>query len=451
MSTTSLPLRTRSLRKPLERGSALVDTTQQDVSTQGARNSQSPTRLPTMSRRTARTASDAGHGSGKASTVTRGPSVRGDITNKSKDALGRKTSVSRPETHADPIKQDRSRPPITTSRHLRQTSSSTTSALTGSSTHTRNKSLSSLSGARPSLRPASRVREGDVASKAALSEQTEHRRPAFSALQQHFSPAKNLAPKPHLAAFLAPPSPSKLPVNIALSAATTRLQSELLQLHLLHQDADQVALEWNASAKRKLRDKFEHVAQQRRRVADMEEQRVAQINAMALHEWEQVGAPGMSLEEKIQVLSESLTGVWNLSEPDGRYERLVRRFERWLSRCHTIRESRNRNHEPPEDMMFVEPLDEKWKGECRLLKRKVEGWHEQLQHLGTLPEGSSVAQVINGCHTLVRGVQAELATMTQIEHDAVTTENAWIRSMNDDNASDQDDTPPPAGAIWRAF
>ncbi|RYC58727.1 hypothetical protein CHU98_g7474, partial [Xylaria longipes] len=67
------------------------------------------------------------------------------------------------------------------------------------------------------------------------------RRPVFSTNQQHYSPAKTLAPKPLTSTFLAPPSPSKQPVNVALTAETSRLQTELLQLSLLHREAPGVS------------------------------------------------------------------------------------------------------------------------------------------------------------------------------------------------------------------
>jgi hypothetical protein len=249
--------------------------------------------------------------------------------------------------------------------------------------------------------------------------------------------------------LLAPPSPSKLPSNIAISAETAKLQNELLQLHLLHKDVAQVEREWRSSAKRKLGARFQSVVERNEKLAALEAEEMGKINAAALQQWQDTGTPGWGLEEKIQTLDEVLKGVWNLGESGGKYARVVGKFERWMRSCQDILETRSRDDELlEEDIVFLEGLDSGWKDDCLILGRKLESWRDHLKHLGSPDSGSSLATVVDGCRSLVRGMLAELAIMGQIERDAVAMELEWIKSMNDDTMDD-DESTPVAGAVWR--
>ncbi|TVY78111.1 hypothetical protein LSUE1_G006096, partial [Lachnellula suecica] len=272
------------------------------------------------------------------------------------------------------------------------------------------------------------------------------RKPAFSTLQQHFSPAKSLAPKPHPATFLAPPSPSKLPSNIAISSETSKLQAELLQLHLLHKDAATVDKQWRASAREKLGRRFDNVVSRHEALVREETGESGKVNAVAFRKWEDE-TPGWGLGERVQVLDGVISGVWNLGESGGKYGRVVRRFEKWLSRAQGILAGRESENEDI-DVVFLEELDGAWKDECLVLARKLEGWKEQLRGLEEPDKGSSLAAVLEGYRRLVQGMLVELSVMAQIERDVMARERKWIRDMNDD-VSDDDRDMPVAGACWR--
>jgi hypothetical protein len=240
-----------------------------------------------------------------------------------------------------------------------------------------------------------------------------------------------------------------LPSNIAISAETAKLQNELLQLHLLHKDADFVGNEWRSSAKRKLGARFQSVVAKHDELVHLEVEETGKINAAALKKWQDKGIPGWGLEEKIQMLDEVVTGVWNLGESGGKYARAVRKFERWLSRSQDILEARVHDEGLKDDqVIFLEELDAGWKDDCLIVGRKLEIWKNHLKDLGSPDSGSSLATVVEGCQRLVRGMQTELNVMAQIERDAVRMEVDWIKSMNDDVLDDDDDRPV-AGAIWR--
>jgi hypothetical protein len=254
--------------------------------------------------------------------------------------------------------------------------------------------------------------------------------------------------------FLAPPSPSKLPANIAISAETNRAQIELLQLHLLHRDAATIDTAWRSSAKQKLGDRFAALGRASAALSAKEAEQTESTNVLALRSWGSGG--GMGLEERIQALDSVLSGVWSLDEPGGRYARVLRRFERWAERMCEVEEARARGDGPGmldgEGVAFVGELDAAWKADCAALARKLEGWGRQLQELGEVPgeeevQTSSLGVILSRCRALARDRLAELSVMDRIERDAVRREGEWIQRMNMD---DGDDTPR-AGAIWRAL
>jgi hypothetical protein len=203
------------------------------------------------------------------------------------------------------------------------------------------------------------------------------------------------------------------------------------------------------SAKRKLGARFQLVVDRNDELLHLEVEETGRINAAALKKLQDVDAPGWGLGEKIQVLDEVMTGVWNLGDSGGKYARVVRRFERWLSRCQHILASRNDcDGFADGEVIFLEELDHSWKDDCLLIGRKLGTWRSHLRDLGTPDHGSSLAAMVNGCRSLVEGMLMELGVMAQIEQDAMTMERKWIKRMNDDEMDDNINTPV-AGAIWR--
>jgi hypothetical protein len=172
------------------------------------------------------------------------------------------------------------------------------------------------------------------------------------------------------------------------------------------------------------------------------------INAVALKEWEEAGTPGWGLEERVQVLDEVLSGVWNLGEAGGKHARIVRKFEKWVIRCEEILRDREQDKmlDEEEEIVFIEELPAAWKDECLVLGRKLEGWRDALRDLGTLEQESTLKSVVDGAGALVNGMIMELEMMARIEADAVGLEQEWIKSVN---GSLEDDDTPAAGAVWR--
>jgi hypothetical protein len=217
-------------------------------------------------------------------------------------------------------------------------------------------------------------------------------------------------------------------------------------LHLLHKDADVVTKEWKASAKSKLGIRFQDVVERNDALVQLEVNETGKVNAVVLRNWQEQSSPGWGLDEKIQALDEVITGVWNLGEHNGKYARIVRKFERWLSRCQGILAARENGLE--EDFTFLEGLENSWSDDCLNIGRKLETWREQLRDLGELDKGSSLGIVVEDYRALVKGMIEELTVMGRIEKDMMKREREWIRSINDEESDDGG--IPTAGACWRA-
>ncbi|KAM3511271.1 hypothetical protein MY11210_005072 [Beauveria gryllotalpidicola] len=301
-------------------------------------------------------------------------------------------------------------------------------------------------------------------------------RPAFNTLQQRFSPAKTDSPKLPTASYTQPSSsPSKLPANVAASAETARLQAELLQLHFLHRDAGKVESQWHASAKTKLGLRFHELRDAHRALADREAAAVEADNLQGLQRW-----GGALLDAKIRSLDAAISGVWAMSEPGGKYARVVRRFERWVERVMDLEEARDNGTigllasgggggsitlgsstgsgggAAVEDALFVPELDPAWADDCESMARKLEDWRDQLegaclknQHGGAEATMTSLGRMLDGARSLVRDMLAELSAMEEIRQAALARQEDWIEAMNRDD--DESDIPLRAGAVWRAI
>ncbi|KAI1128522.1 hypothetical protein F5Y10DRAFT_240275 [Nemania abortiva] len=542
MSSTTGISRTRSIRQPAVKDNEVPQ--RKPVSSRNEPRNVSPSRLPmkpptTTSRTRAPTgltsrqisggssakgsSRSAEHGApAPAKPLGRAPSVRqaASTTTTSSANTGRLAGITRPRssggvhptaaprerhmghsrakstvtsltaaTTLRPLSHAHAAPPRSNPSPAPSTASSTsTTTQTTSTSSTRPQTRSQTQQARVPSQTHSRSQSHSATTTTSTS--LAARRPAFNTNQQHYSPAKSLAPKPLTATFLAPPSPSKQPVNVALTAETSRLQTELLQLSLLHREAHAVSASWHASARSKLGARFKEVAAADRALRAAERERAEARGLGDLIRWgdagpEEVGEDRgrgdaksrtrngnqskLSLDEKVQLLDQVLNGAWALGEPGGRYQRVVRAFEEWAALVAEIRAAQRggdidgllargsgsgfESGEGEEIGIFVSDLDASaWKRDHAGLVRVLEGWRRTLGQLGTVDDDgdqtsgengsrgsgtketklkprSGLARTLSGCRGLVHGMLAELRVMEQIEMDALAAEEQWMEMM----------------------
>ncbi|KAF2000674.1 hypothetical protein P154DRAFT_491366 [Amniculicola lignicola CBS 123094] len=272
-------------------------------------------------------------------------------------------------------------------------------------------------------------------------------RPAFSTLQQHFTPKKGA--KPPTSAFLHPAPDVGLQ---ALPSETASLQAELLQLHLLHSEAERTARQWELSAERTLLRRFDHVVSLYRLVRDLERQDQENKNVRALCEWSS-SDPSSGLMEHIQLLAGPLHELPSLVDNEGRFTRLVGEFDRWKAWVEDIWSTRANGEElRGGDLRSAEGLGDSWKADQAALTRKLTSFTHDLDRLTQPSQGSSIACVVSTCKELLQGLADELQIMEKIEADLVVREKAWVEmrlgAIARDIGSDLFD-PSPMIEAWR--
>jgi hypothetical protein len=249
-------------------------------------------------------------------------------------------------------------------------------------------------------------------------------RPAFSTLQQHFTPRKT--GKAPTSAFLHPPA---LEVGVgSLSAEMIGLQSELLQLHLLHESSAETNRLWELSAKRSLRGKFDEVASLHQVMRESERLGKEQQNIQALREWNS-GNSSFALVEHIQILSGPLHELPSLVDSGGRFKRHMAEFESWTSNVVEVWSTREDDVDGQcGGLGHVEGLGDSWKAENATLTRKLTTFSRDLDRLTQPASGSSIASIVATCKVLLDGILDELLIMQTVETSVVAREQAWVET-----------------------
>lgn len=254
-------------------------------------------------------------------------------------------------------------------------------------------------------------------------------RPAFSTLQQHFTPRKT--GKAPTSTFIHAPEP----VNHVLPPEIIALQSELLQLHLLHEPSALSMRQWELSAQKVLRMKFDEVASLNQVMQEKERFGQEQKNVLALREWN--GSTARSgLVAHIQALSAPLHELPSLLDPGGRFFHLVEAFSNWFSRVDQVWSVRDGSCGHGGETQSLAGLGDAWKGEHAAMTRRLTAFSRHLDSLPPTVTGSSIAHIVSRCQTLVQGLLSELQIMQATEADVVSREEHWaeerLRSIAQD-------------------
>ncbi|KAF2815874.1 uncharacterized protein BDZ99DRAFT_406258 [Mytilinidion resinicola] len=247
-------------------------------------------------------------------------------------------------------------------------------------------------------------------------------RPAFSTLQQHFTPRKT--GKVATSTFIHPPAPD--PATNGLPFEVMRLQAELLQLHLLHESSEACSQQWRTSSKRALHKKFDEVASLRQVMRDNERQVQEHANLLALQEWTS-GTSSFALAENLQLLSGPLHELPRLLDVGGRFRQHVEEFEDWVTWVKELWEQRKKGRESGRmDLSSAEGLGDEWVAENEALLRKVVAFSRDVEQLNDPTPGSSIAVMVSSCRALLDSMLQQLGMMRKVETNAVSKEREWI-------------------------
>ncbi|RJE18652.1 hypothetical protein PHISCL_09012 [Aspergillus sclerotialis] len=241
------------------------------------------------------------------------------------------------------------------------------------------------------------------------------------------------------------------------------LQTELLQLSLLHSSAVQRNIDWQAESEAILREKYNSVAETYRSILGDENERQRKLNAQALNIWlknSRERSNRQAFPEQVQLLSQIIQEVSNLSDNGGRYTTAIQEFEAWFTAVEEIKESRSRSGtESTADNidLFIGPLNQDWKDEINALLMKLELSSRQLQSLDILGYGefeqlqdSALLRTAVGLRDLMDMMIREIKTICAIEADIVRIERGWVSRIAEGclETRPKTDSTPRVG-IWR--
>ncbi|CAD0112587.1 unnamed protein product [Aureobasidium uvarum] len=310
------------------------------------------------------------------------------------------------------------------SRHVRSQSSTTTGLssrlATPSAPSTPTSTRSSAEPAKPPIRRL--VRPGITSSVPNLEPPTS--RPAFNTLQQHYSPAKTTLPKPPVPPSRAAPSAEEKAVQSGAAFETTKLQSELLYLSILHESAGPNFRKYEKSARKALQAEFEATQDEVEQIREQERMFQEQGNLAAIADW--LGVQGAHASPEAAEMIQSLSGCFNevmvLSSPESKYTALVHGFSEWANEA----TEQDRAH------VFSGPLPQDWHHthasitqRLRLVEREVELLPSAPPRIGEAVD-SSLSIMLKCLKDLVSGMKEELEAMVRLEQQVVSTEKQRV-------------------------
>ncbi|KAL6230441.1 hypothetical protein BDW75DRAFT_72789 [Aspergillus navahoensis] len=256
----------------------------------------------------------------------------------------------------------------------------------------------------------------------------------FSTYQQQYSRKKTQKPPTPTPACGPDQVSSVIPSSWPEVAA---LQTELLQLSLLHQSLQQRHNQWERDAEAQLRRKYNSIAGDYRATLNEENESQRKLNGQALQYWsknsgEHNGQLGFA--EQVQLLSQVVHEVYGLSDSHGRYTGAIIEFEKWLQTVERIQQAQTHVGQEGED--FIVPIQREWREETNALIMKLELASRQLQSLDILGygdvealNGSALLRMARSLGDLVSQMIEELGVVRKIETDIVKSERARVSHL----------------------
>ena len=259
-------------------------------------------------------------------------------------------------------------------------------------------------------------------------------KPAFSAMQQHYSPKKK---------------PSTLSLNESSSQEPEfdydvnqfqNLQVELTQLHMIHRTTANVQQQWEQSARESFQTRFNDLCTRHIELKEIAHQQRTLFNQLALVEWCQ-GVPSTHVAEKVQQASRNIADIRSLLEPEGKYTRVLEVFQSWFARARQIESSRGADtiETRNRDLAFIEGIGDGWKAEAMVLERELTYCLRELKGFGEIRAVSSLGRILSLHKTLVSNLLEELDVVQWIEHETMVHESTWMEQTIDKLSSNVSD------------
>ncbi|KAF7181371.1 hypothetical protein CNMCM7691_000589 [Aspergillus felis] len=283
----------------------------------------------------------------------------------------------------------------------------------------------------------------------------------FTTYQQQFSPRKVVRPAALSAARAsADGEDSLIPTTWPEIAA---LQTELLQLSLLHSSSLQQMAALETESEEQLQTKYDAVAKTYRAIVGGEKKCQRLLNGQALNHWlENASEHGgrQNFAAQIQVFSQLVQEVCDSTDSlGGRYTMLVREFEEWFRKAQAIESMRlHREQGDASHVVFIDPIDRVWKDEVHAMTMKLEQSLRQLQSLDIAgydgPEqvlaDAALVRTAKGLDVMIASMVDELKAIRRIEAQIVRLERQWVSQLTAELAATHPrDARGPRPGMWR--
>ncbi|KAL8709591.1 MAG: hypothetical protein Q9220_005683 [cf. Caloplaca sp. 1 TL-2023] len=216
----------------------------------------------------------------------------------------------------------------------------------------------------------------------------------------------------------------------ALGQEQRQIQSQLLQLHVVHSASAEVHAQWRDSAKRQFQQRFEVLADRHKEIADIVHQSQELKNQAALLDWCH-NAQGSDTSKKIQTLSKSINEVCEILNPCGKYEHVIGSFEAWFNQAHMIREARNPSSATAATRSAnIEEIGTQWQDDVSALQWKLSILTGELRTLGSASMSSNLGQLLCLLQDFVMDCLAELDCLRNIECEIIAQEHEWHENQD---------------------
>lgn len=213
---------------------------------------------------------------------------------------------------------------------------------------------------------------------------------------------------------------------------TLYLQMELMQLCILHRSAIENKKQWEQSAERKLQHRYDVLCKEHIRIQSFVQAQKTYENQVALIAWSKT----MTEDEfgaKVQLLSRNITEVWQLTEPEGDYTRMVRKLKAWFDRARSILASRKQpTQSTGRDIEFIGSLEDGWTLEVEAMEQKFTTSLRELRSIGEVPENTGFGYLLFSFKKLASYALEEMGLIRAIYTDIMAYEKSWLRTRADD-------------------
>ncbi|KAK2747493.1 suppressor of los1-1 [Myotisia sp. PD_48] len=225
-----------------------------------------------------------------------------------------------------------------------------------------------------------------------------------------------------------------------VSPQTLALQTELLQLHVLHAQGVQANEKWEANARKYYQKLHQSVAASYRR--DQDKHRFRNIQALKkLEEKSNWSQSGHNFAAQIGTLSRIIQDTTELTQlQDSPLNRVTKEFDEWTTHVTQVKLSREAEigSNTESCLQFIEPLSQQWKDDTAALARELSQLSILLDQVD-IPKkeeverdeaddysDSAVVRAVTGHKQLLDSMVEELDTIFQTEIDIMELEIAWM-------------------------